>query len=430
MANLLRCALWAFAALIAGVAHAALLTYEPVALGWSAEEVEHATIGSVQAIVQRAERSGQLGCRRHCERLARIFERLVAQAQTQSTRAQGLPWSLTVVQLGDVEAMAMGGGQIVISEAFIDRRAPNDEALAFVLAHEMAHSVLEHERQALTFARLLLPRHVPRTVQDMYTEMDFNIALLKAMEPVIQQGELEADELGLLLASVAGYAPDAQLRFIEHEAEQDTGVAPLVPPTRPRKCGWHNFVRACPGPGACFPPPQPRSAERGIGSRTHGLLPSSGRTPASRKTHPRCRHPVGTSAPTCRFPRTRAWLRGAPSIVQSRREACVSHLVWRGARCLAEHAVSPDFAVPEWPLVSPFVDGQGTRRLRKPLGIDFRQPVKLQRHEPHPTQDPLGQAGAGVFCLGHRRAACRMHRKCATGTRDEDCNHSIHPRRA
>ncbi|MEO7853653.1 MAG: M48 family metalloprotease [Rubrivivax sp.] len=128
----------------------------------------------------------------------------------------------------DVEALALPAGQVLISEDFIDRHTPTDETLALVLAHEMAHSVLEHERKALTFARLLLPRQVPRTVRDMYVEMDFNLGLLRAMEPVLQQGEFEADELGLLMASAAGFAPAAQLHFLIREASLPPGPTPVV----------------------------------------------------------------------------------------------------------------------------------------------------------------------------------------------------------
>jgi len=228
MALLSRFAVGLLATLAATAAPAVQLAYEPVGLGWSADEVEASALGSISAIQQRAERSGQLGCSRHCERLGRIFARLVSEARTQTARAQSLPWSLTVVQLSDVEAMAMPGGQVLVSEAFIDARALSDEALAFVLAHEMAHSILEHERQALTFARMLLAPQVSRSVQDMYVEMDFNLSLLKAMEPVMQQGELEADELGLLLASAAGYAPDRQLEFMEQEDAVSAQSTPVV----------------------------------------------------------------------------------------------------------------------------------------------------------------------------------------------------------
>ena len=216
------------AALTSLSVHALELAYEPIALGWTPDEVERASLGNLTAITQRAERVGAFGCERHCERLQRVFERLVAVARTQSARAAALPWTLTVVRLPDVEAMAMPGGQVIVSEVFVERRAPHDDALAFVLAHELAHSLLEHERQALTFARLLLPRDVPRTVGDMYVEIDHNFALLQAMEPVLQQGELEADELGLLLASVAGYSPLRQLAFIEAEAAAGAGRRALV----------------------------------------------------------------------------------------------------------------------------------------------------------------------------------------------------------
>ena len=57
--------------------------------------------------------------------------------------------------------MALPGGQVLISEAFVRSRGLSDEALAFVLGHEMAHSILEHERQTLHFARMLLPRKRP-----------------------------------------------------------------------------------------------------------------------------------------------------------------------------------------------------------------------------------------------------------------------------
>ena len=86
------------------------------------------------------------------------------------------------------------------------------ETLAFVLAHEMIHSILEDERQALSYAQLLLPRQIVRSVTGMQVEIDCNASLLMAMEPVMQQGEYEADELGMLLASAAGFDLTRKIR--------------------------------------------------------------------------------------------------------------------------------------------------------------------------------------------------------------------------
>lgn len=200
------------------------LTYEPVALAWSPSEVEAASMGNLELIKERAANRNELGCQRYCARLNQVFERLLPHARVQSSNAARLNWSLTVVQLADIDAMALPGGQIIISEHFIQKQNLSDEALAFVLAHEMSHSILEHERQVLTFARMLLPRDVHRDVGDVYTEMEFNRKLSKAIEPLMQQGEFEADELGLLLAAKAGYDPEHQLAFVAAEAAK--GAAP------------------------------------------------------------------------------------------------------------------------------------------------------------------------------------------------------------
>jgi Zn-dependent protease with chaperone function len=204
------------------------LTDEPVALSWTPAEVQRAGLTSLDATVARARARGELGCERHCERLARIFDSLLVQAREQTARAHDLPWSLTVVRSPGVDAFALPDGQIVISEALIDERGLSDEALAFVLAHEMAHSILEHERQMLTVTRQLLPSQVERSVNDMYVELAYNFSLLRTLEPVLHQAELEADELGLLLAALCGYAPNRQIEFMQNEVAEDDGSRKLA----------------------------------------------------------------------------------------------------------------------------------------------------------------------------------------------------------
>lgn len=219
----------------AGQPQSPQLAYEPVALGWSADEVTESAASTLSALMKQAAAKRELGCLRECDRLNRLFTRLLAVARQQTSRAQSLPWRLVIVRTKNIVAMALPGGSVVVSESFVEQHRLSDEALAFVLAHEMAHVILEHERQALTFARMLLPRQVPRSVADMYTEMDFDLGLVKAMEPVLQQGEVEADELGLLLASWAGFKPERQLSFLAGEC---AGPAPTraVVQTHPPNC--------------------------------------------------------------------------------------------------------------------------------------------------------------------------------------------------
>jgi predicted Zn-dependent protease len=233
MLRLIRCTIAILALWGAATTHAVQLAYEPVGLAWTAEEVDRVGIAQTHALVARAKLANQLGCRLHCERLGRVFASLIVQAREQTLRSAALPWSLLVVRLPDVNAMAMPNGQVVISETFVSQHLQSDDALAFVLAHEMAHSILEHERQALTYAKLLLPRQIVRSVRDMYTEMDFDLALVMNMEPVMHQGEYEADELGMLLASAAGYDPERQLAFAQAQCRThaaSTSLASSHPP--------------------------------------------------------------------------------------------------------------------------------------------------------------------------------------------------------
>ena len=209
------------------------LAYEPKGLSWSSSEVGWATANNLDQELANAELVGLSGCSRHCERLERVFTTLVAEARTQSPLADTLPWKLDVVRLPGIEAMALPAGRILVSEPFIERIAPSDETLAFVLAHEMAHIILEHERQILSFAYMLLPRGVTRSVRDVYVELDYNFALLKQAEWVMQQGEFEADELGLLLASQAGFPPNGQLAYMEQEVAQCNDDRPPLIATHP-----------------------------------------------------------------------------------------------------------------------------------------------------------------------------------------------------
>lgn len=204
------------------------LAYEPTSLDWTAGEVGRIGTETLQQTVASAAARDRLGCVLYCERLQRIFDRLVAEARRQTPRAAVLPWSLTVLHHDDTGAFALPDGQVVVSEALIEERGLSDEALAFVLAHEMAHSILEHERQMLTAGRLLLPRQVERSVPDIYVELEHNFGLLKSLEPVLQQGEFEADELGLLLAALAGYTPARQLEFMQNEVAEDDGRRPVA----------------------------------------------------------------------------------------------------------------------------------------------------------------------------------------------------------
>jgi hypothetical protein len=92
------------------------LSYEPVALGWTAAEVERAAQGQWLTLQARARDNGPAACDHACRRVQAVYERLLPWARQQSVHADGLAWRLLIVRLPDVEAMAMPGGQLVVGD--------------------------------------------------------------------------------------------------------------------------------------------------------------------------------------------------------------------------------------------------------------------------------------------------------------------------
>jgi len=219
----------AFAAAFCTQAAAIQLIDAAMGLAWSASEVEQTGASAATAVLNKAADAKQGQCRSHCEAIERVWLRLAAVISAQQEgRARPFLLRLHVVQSDDIDAFSVPDGTLVLSEEFVRRRKLDDSQLAFVLAHEASHVLLEHERQALTAALSLLPRDVSRTVDDMYVEFGFNIAVVRLLEPVMHQAEYEADEVGLQLAALAGYAPAEQLRFMELEVDTDAQRAAVV----------------------------------------------------------------------------------------------------------------------------------------------------------------------------------------------------------
>ncbi len=180
------------------------------------------------ALMERLRRSDGLGCVATCAVVGAVWRDLQPVIAAQRT-GRLVAFELVVVRDPAINALSFPDGTIVVSESFIARQAPGPAELAFVLAHEVAHVLLQHERQSLTSMLALIPSRAQRTPQDVYTEMEFNyFALADSMQMVFHQVEREADELGLQLAALAGHAPHAQLRFLERASAQQAPQQSMV----------------------------------------------------------------------------------------------------------------------------------------------------------------------------------------------------------
>ena len=137
-----------------------------------------------------------------------------------------------------VNAFALPGGQICITEAMFEQLKSKDQ-LAAILAHETAHVVSRHSaeqiakqqlRQGLTGAAVIAT-YDPQNVEDR-ARMATLLGELASMK-FSREDESEADILGLELLSRAEYPPESMLDVMEILEKNRRGGYPEFMSTHP-----------------------------------------------------------------------------------------------------------------------------------------------------------------------------------------------------
>ena len=150
------------------------------------------------------------------------------------TERPDLPWKFGVLASADVNAFATPGGTIFITAGLL-QKLNNESELAGVLAHEMVHVLRKHHLAALQKgARMDIAADL---AQESLKESGSNNPVLqkaiKAGTEVYVRGldkddELEADRMGIVIATRAGYDPfglPAVLQMLEASNAQDSSLA-------------------------------------------------------------------------------------------------------------------------------------------------------------------------------------------------------------
>ena len=179
--------------------------------------------GFVQTELIRLRMNRQLGCSQHCVTIHRAFDRVHRAARLQAPGMRGL--KLIVTRDPTVDAWASATGHIFISEQFISRLKLTEPEIALALAHEAMHVLLAHEASSMTLVKALNPVHRKRALVALYEDMDTDLSLMISLAPILREQEHEADESGLMLAALAGYAPALQMGlFRKLQATEISGL--------------------------------------------------------------------------------------------------------------------------------------------------------------------------------------------------------------
>ena len=139
------------------------------------------------------------------QRLERIFARIVSASHAAEEAGRSAEFAL--IDDSQWNALALGGNKTVFFTGLTG--SLNDDELAAVVGHELAHNTAAHisEHAAARIVSLATERGRKRGWREAYTYKD----------------EQEADDLGILYAALAGYDPAAAAALWEQRA--DSGYA-------------------------------------------------------------------------------------------------------------------------------------------------------------------------------------------------------------
>ena len=149
------------------------------------------------------------------DRLKLISNRLIAQTGVFRDDTRQWNWQLVLINAPILNATCAPGGKITFYTGLIEKLNLNDDEIAAIMGHEIAHALREHGRERLS--------------QAMAQSAVVNIAMAAAgsygsaigaanqaaqyilVLPNSRQNESEADAIGLELAARAGYNPQAAI---------------------------------------------------------------------------------------------------------------------------------------------------------------------------------------------------------------------------
>jgi predicted Zn-dependent protease len=148
-----------------------------------------------------------------------------------SKEIKNFKWEYNTIQEDIVNAWCMPGGKVVVYTGLLPV-TQNETALAVVMGHEIAHAIARHGNERMSEGLLInmggLVLEEALKEKKSETQMLFlglymvgtNLALAL---PNSRMQESEADKLGLIFMSMAGYNPEEAIPFWQRMAAKSSG---------------------------------------------------------------------------------------------------------------------------------------------------------------------------------------------------------------
>ena len=204
----------------------------------SADELEQAGAQQYAQMMREAGQQRALAPMEHpqAQRLRYIAQRIIPFSYEWNDRAQQWKWEVNLLASTQLNAFCMPGGKIAFFYGILDKLKLEDDEVAAIMGHEVAHALREHARErvgksAATNAvveigsALLGLGNVGRSLAGMGAQL-VNLRFSR-------DDESEADLVGIELSARAGYDPSAAVRLWEKMMAANKGAPPQWLSTHP-----------------------------------------------------------------------------------------------------------------------------------------------------------------------------------------------------
>lgn len=181
------------------------------------------------------------------EQVTRVGQKIAAatesylKANGMESEVKNFAWEFNLVKSDEVNAWCMPGGKIVVYEGIM-KLVSSDAELAVVLGHEVAHAVAKHSNERMSQQMLaqygaqavsVLTSGKSSTTQAIAQQVYGLGANYGVMQPFSRKHETEADYMGLILMSIAGYNPEVALTFWQKMSAASTTKVPEILSSHP-----------------------------------------------------------------------------------------------------------------------------------------------------------------------------------------------------
>ena len=161
------------------------------------------------------------------QRVTAIAKRLEPQTRIFRADAPDWRWEVNVITSPQINAFCMPGGKIMVYSGLVKQLNLNDDELAFILGHEMAHALREHSREQVSQAMAAqtaigLGAAILGLGQGSADLAGIGYEALIATR-FSRTDESEADRIGIELAARAGFDPHAGISVWSKMTAANTG---------------------------------------------------------------------------------------------------------------------------------------------------------------------------------------------------------------